>query len=141
MTKDAGEPTALYLLYSADDQLLYVGTTTNTRRRWKQHAADKDWWPQVVYADVAWHDSRAEAELREQQVIEEECPHFNRTMAPWRVPISTAMQREWREARDALTAAVVAALDAGISLDVAARASGWSPCYITRMRRSAPAGS
>lgn len=130
--------TALYRLHDGAGELLYVGTAVSPRRRWKQHADDKPWWPQVAYADVAWFDTRAEAELREQQVIEEECPPFNRTMAPWRVPMPTAAQRPWRDAHEGLALTVFAALDDGRSLEDVARLAGWSPRYITQLRAKRP---
>jgi predicted GIY-YIG superfamily endonuclease len=38
------ERTALYRLYDATDQLLYVGISTNPEERWKTHTMLKSWW-------------------------------------------------------------------------------------------------
>lgn len=42
----------LYKLYSASDDLLYVGITWNVHYRWQQHRQKKDWWSEVAKASV-----------------------------------------------------------------------------------------
>jgi len=74
----AGEHrTALYRFYDADEQLLYVGITSDPWRRWRQHVLEKAWYPQVKHQAVTWYDSRIRAELAEQSAIRCERPRFN----------------------------------------------------------------
>lgn len=72
-------PTALYRLHATDDRLLYIGITDNLRRRFREHAADKSWWPEVSRRTVAWYASRAAAESAEDAAIKAERPAHNIT--------------------------------------------------------------
>ncbi|MEV7492192.1 type II toxin-antitoxin system prevent-host-death family antitoxin [Streptomyces anulatus] len=69
--------TALYRLFGATGQLLYVGITTQPETRWTQHAADKPWWPLVRQRNVEWHPSRPVAERAELAAIRTEAPLYN----------------------------------------------------------------
>src|ERR1700722_11972509 len=60
-------PTALYRLYDAKGNLLYVGITGNIKARFAMHAESKSWWPEVARKTVQWHlarDIAAEAEVK-----------------------------------------------------------------------------
>lgn len=74
-----GERTALYRLYDASDQLLYVGIATDPKARWYRHASDKDWWGDVATREVEWFASREEASNAEITAIHKEKPTHNRT--------------------------------------------------------------
>lgn len=76
MAKHPGR-TALYRLFSAADQLLYVGISHKPDIRWGQHSEEKEWWPQVVRRDVEWHATRAGAERAELAAIADEKPMHN----------------------------------------------------------------
>ncbi|MER6557240.1 GIY-YIG nuclease family protein [Streptomyces sp. NPDC001027] len=69
--------TALYRFYDADDQLLYVGITSNPKQRWKAHASGAAWWAQAVRKSVKWFDSRPEAAVAEAHAITAEVPAHN----------------------------------------------------------------
>jgi hypothetical protein len=69
--------TALYRFYNADGALLYVGITENTVQRWRGHASEKPWWPEVVRKTVDWFDDRATAEVNERVAIRSEDPRYN----------------------------------------------------------------
>lgn len=73
------ERIALYRLYDVSDQLLYVGITSNLRKRWQAHARDKHWWQEVAHKDVEWFERRKSAERIEKIEIETENPVYNRT--------------------------------------------------------------
>lgn len=73
------ERTALYRLYDADGVLIYVGISNNPERRWKSHAQDKPWWPEVVEKKVEWFETRKSAARIETTEIGEEDPRHNRT--------------------------------------------------------------
>jgi predicted GIY-YIG superfamily endonuclease len=49
-------PTALYRLYDADDQLLYIGISIDPQRRFKEHRKEQGWWPLVARRDIEWLD-------------------------------------------------------------------------------------
>ena len=70
-------PTALYRLRDHIGDLLYVGITDNLERRWKDHAKDKPWWPQVATHSIEWLPSRNRALAAEANVIRIERPRYN----------------------------------------------------------------
>lgn len=75
--------TALYRLYDADNQLLYIGITHNPEQRWTGHAFDKPWWPDVARKDLEWYDNRALAEAAEVAAIRTERTLYNVDDSPW----------------------------------------------------------
>lgn len=77
MIEVSGEPTALYRFYGQNDVLLYVGISSNPAGRWVTHAAEKQWWPQVVRKTVVMYGSRMEAEIAEGIAIRSESPLHN----------------------------------------------------------------
>lgn len=88
--------TALYRLFDAADQLLYVGISTQPETRWTQHAADKPWWPLVQHRKVEWHPDREAAETAERAAISTEEPLYNtagakRSLLATHFPIGQSM--------------------------------------------------
>lgn len=71
------EPTAVYRFYDRADVLLYVGISYNLASRWANHAAEKDWWPQVARKTVVMYGSRDEAADEEDRAILAEKPIHN----------------------------------------------------------------
>lgn len=69
--------TALYRLYDADDELLYIGVSSRFGNRWHQHAQVQPWWPGVDHQTVTWFGSREEALKAEAAAIREEKPLYN----------------------------------------------------------------
>lgn len=102
---DAEFPTALYRLYDASGQLLYVGVTANLRERFGQHASTKQWWGDVARRTVTWLETRDEALTAEAKAILTEAPRYN-----VKAPLSVAMdRRSWympKASADALADAV-----------------------------------
>lgn len=70
------ERTALYRLFDADDELLYVGISKDPKARWEQHR-DKPWWRDVSMRVIEWYDDRPTAERAERKAIETEGPRYN----------------------------------------------------------------
>lgn len=68
------EPTALYRLFDAADQLLYLGISFNPDVRWEQHQNEKHWAHQVVRRTVEWYPTRSAAEAAEERATEVENP-------------------------------------------------------------------
>lgn len=83
MPKPPGR-TALYRLYDASDQLLYVGITNNLERRWREHRRDRrdTWWPDVTHKVIEWLPSRRAAQAVERQVVQAEKPVYNVLHSP-----------------------------------------------------------
>lgn len=68
---------ALYRLYDANDRLLYVGMTSDPKKRWAAHAVRKPWWPEVATRDVEWFADRKAAQEAEAAAIRGESPLYN----------------------------------------------------------------
>lgn len=139
--------TAVYWLYSRSKKLLYVGVSHHPKARWREHARDKAWWPEVAHKGLSWHPTRAQAVLEEQRVIEEEGPQYNLRLTPEGVPAvpgvgasRDAYIAHWRRSRaytgshKELRDAVLAELDKGTDIDLIARSVDWSREYIARLR-------
>jgi predicted GIY-YIG superfamily endonuclease len=69
--------TAVYRLYDAAGQLLYVGVAFDFNKRFKQHATHKTWWPQVARKEVIWFADRLSALTEEAGAIATEGPLHN----------------------------------------------------------------
>jgi hypothetical protein len=69
--------TALYSLYDANDNLLYVGVGFKPELRWVLHAREKPWWAEVARKEVVWFESRIEALEAEADAIKSLKPRYN----------------------------------------------------------------
>lgn len=69
--------TAVYRLYDADDNLLYVGVGVDPSTRWRAHREQKEWWRSVVKITIERHPTRVEALRAEQAAIVTEGPRYN----------------------------------------------------------------
>lgn len=67
----------VYLLYDADDKLLYVGSTQSPTVRYKDHARNKPWWSDVRRMKETWYDTREAAYRAERVAIRIGCPKHN----------------------------------------------------------------
>lgn len=72
-----GLPAAVYRLYSATGDLLYVGIADNPEARFKGHERKQFWWREVVTREVTWYPGRAEAEAEEERAITFDEPRYN----------------------------------------------------------------
>lgn len=77
MTGAVIERCYVYRFYAADDRLLYVGITRDTRRRFADHERGARWWPDVARWEVRVLPNRAVAEVAEALAIATEHPVFN----------------------------------------------------------------
>lgn len=75
--KNRMAPTAVYRLFDANDQLLYLGISSELTRRMRAHAKSKPWWADVAWDDVRWYPNRAAAECEEERAIAAEVPKYN----------------------------------------------------------------
>ncbi|MEU2453951.1 hypothetical protein ABZ605_28210 [Streptomyces sp. NPDC012765] len=104
--------TAVYRLWNADGELLYIGISHNPPGRYVQHERDKPWWPAVHRRQESWYDTRQEAEAAERAAIGSELPAYNATDGNGanKVPQARVGQDERREAQ----AGVLARLEADL---------------------------
>lgn len=101
------ERTAVYRLFSAKDELLYVGVSKGFGQRWIAHAHVQPWWPEVARQAIDWFDTRDEALAAETHAIREEHPLYNivhnQAVRPravkQRTVSSTGFPHEWRHPR------------------------------------------
>jgi hypothetical protein len=70
-------PVALYRIYNADTELLYVGVSHSVLRRLDEHLTAKPWWPAVAWISVEHFADRFVAEAAESLAIREERPKYN----------------------------------------------------------------
>lgn len=68
---------ALYRFYDSHESLLYIGVSNDPRRRWKQHANEKPWYPRVRHQALTWYESEYAARKAETAAIRAERPEFN----------------------------------------------------------------
>lgn len=78
-SNDSG-PTAVYRFYDVGDSLLYVGCTATPDNRFRAHAADKEWWPQVARKKIEWHPDLRSGRDAEAVAIRRENPRYNRAI-------------------------------------------------------------
>lgn len=69
--------TALYRIYDAAGQLLYVGITIDPPTRFHRHEADQPWWSELARIDVVWYAERTLALQAEADAIISERPRYN----------------------------------------------------------------
>lgn len=94
--------TALYRVFDATGQLLYVGISANPDLRFGQHSETKDWWSAVAERKVEWLDTRQEALAAERTAIRTERPVWNLQLSVRR-PTSSAVEalfEEFRQVRE-----------------------------------------
>lgn len=113
--------TAVYRLYDRNQRLLYVGIAHDTKKRWRQHARDKDWWKQVHWYTAAWHNSRLGAAIEEYCAFRYENPIHNKARdydrrLGWE-PGDTPGNHQPRPWRLGLLASAMTLPDGGISWD------------------------
>ena len=68
----------LYEHYSKDDLLLYVGITNHLETRTKQHKRKSPWFKSVHYTKYKKFETREDAYKKEQELIKEKRPPFNK---------------------------------------------------------------
>lgn len=69
--------TAVYRIFNAAGELLYVGSSNNPRIRCYQHASTKRWWSEVASRTEEWFETRLEAKSIEKAAIVAEKPRYN----------------------------------------------------------------
>lgn len=72
-------PIALYRMFSATGQLLYIGQSVNPAQRLCLHRNDpeKNWLTDIARMDIEWFATRAEAKAAEASAIHAERPLHN----------------------------------------------------------------
>lgn len=72
-----GAHSAVYRIFNAEGELLYVGCTRSMPQRWRCHARTQPWWSEVASWANQWYVTRAEALLIEECAIRTENPRYN----------------------------------------------------------------
>lgn len=67
----------LYRFYDRNNRLLYVGITSDTRVRFRQHAESKKWWPDVAVREITHYPTRPDLAAAEIVAIKRERPLYN----------------------------------------------------------------
>ncbi|MGW3445627.1 GIY-YIG nuclease family protein [Streptomyces sp. NPDC001076] len=74
--EETPRPAAVYRLWDAAGNLLYIGSSYDPQRRYQDHR-DKPWWPQVARCVEEWRASRIDAYRAELKAIAAEDPRHN----------------------------------------------------------------
>ena len=74
-------PAAVYRLWDAEGNLLYVGSSYDPDKRCAVHRRTP-WWPQVAHRTEEWHPNRWVAYRAETKAIHSEAPRFNSMGTP-----------------------------------------------------------
>lgn len=68
---------AVYRLFAADGELLYIGCSNNPDSRCKAHRHRKPWWREVAKRTDEWYETRDAADAAETDAIKAEKPKYN----------------------------------------------------------------
>lgn len=68
----------VYRIFSADNNLLYIGATYSLWRRFAQHQQKSAWWLEADFYTEQWFATRAEANAAEETAIRTEHSRYNR---------------------------------------------------------------
>ncbi|MFF4448755.1 GIY-YIG nuclease family protein [Streptomyces sp. NPDC001502] len=71
-------PTAVYRLYDAAGYLLYVGSSGDPTRRWREHRKEMFWWREVARHERQWYASERLARAAEGEAICWEQARYNK---------------------------------------------------------------
>ncbi|MCX5202448.1 hypothetical protein OG897_13445 [Streptomyces sp. NBC_00237] len=105
------ERTALYRLYDAESDLLYIGISRAPETRFKVHARYQPWWHLVEYVDLTWFADYPLARAAELARQRAERPPFN-AMAHMQSRLSWDMPAVRYDAEAEAAAAVAKIRDA-----------------------------
>ncbi len=94
-TTEAPRPAAVYRLYDAEGALLYIGSSSNPKRRYRDHSRTS-WWPCVARREEEWYPSRAAAYKAEDALIKSVSPKFNSVGTPSHAVRCRAAYADWR---------------------------------------------
>lgn len=88
----------LYRYYDKDDNLLYVGMSSNALRRVKEHQKDKEWYWDIAKITIENFNMHYELVQAEKEAIAKEQPRYNIT--PYEVKEGKVVwvfdkQKEW----------------------------------------------
>jgi hypothetical protein len=111
---ESAEPTALYRLYDAGHDLLYIGISRKPDDRFKAHDHTHSWWHLVTYVDLTWFDNFQAAGKAEKSAQLSERPPYNgmgHTGLGWDVP---ALQYDDTADRADIRQRLLAELKAGL---------------------------
>lgn len=77
MSRAYATAAAVYRMYNAAGDLLYIGCSPDPCGRWQEHSKFKPWGRTVTTISVEWFDSKAEALEAEKAAIQAEAPEWN----------------------------------------------------------------
>jgi len=76
--QDSLKTHALYRIYSASNELLYVGISARILGRIAEHKESKGWFRDTARVDIVWLTTREEAVAAEAYAIKSEMPLYNK---------------------------------------------------------------
>lgn len=82
MSSSTGRDCCVYFVHAADGTVLYIGQSSNVKRRLAAHRTQAEWWADDVTVKVVTGYSRAEARAAEALAIAEHRPPNNNLHNP-----------------------------------------------------------
>lgn len=76
------DPCAVYRIYDASGELVYIGMGHEPDARVSAHRADKPWREHIATYEVTWHPNRADAFAAEAKLVKAERPRYNVVHTP-----------------------------------------------------------
>src|SRR5690606_5214433 len=76
------DPCAVYRIYDASCELVYIGMGHEPDARVSAHRADKPWREHIATYEVTWHPNRADAFAAEAKLVKAERPRYNVVHTP-----------------------------------------------------------
>lgn len=67
----------VYLIYDADDKLIYVGCTSNIKKRMNQHRTERYWANEIAKVEIENWPTKAEGFKREGYLVKTLRPRYN----------------------------------------------------------------
>lgn len=93
-------PAAVYRMYDAEGDLLYVGCSVQWPTRLEQHIGDKHWFEIVAVVQVEHFDDWGDALSAEATALAEESPRYNVKGVKNLAAARALNEAAWQKARD-----------------------------------------
>ena len=96
LIKPVNKTCVVYVFSDELDRVLYVGKTLNPLERFGRHCKDKEWFAEIAYWEIEYCADEIDALNREDELIKELQPIYNKTKNRRNRPCSQKTKRYWK---------------------------------------------